>query len=213
MTVKISVSGLKVILGAGLAAGLAALLEPILRNAFFVFLLPGCAVPPDLERKRLGQGVDATDADSVQTAGNFVAVRVELAAGMQLGHHDLGSRDALFGVHIDGDAAAIVDDSDRVVNVNRDRDFRAMSRQRLINGVIDHLVDQMMQSERSGRADVHSRVQSDGLEPLEHSDAFRIVTGLCVYLIRCHSVVFKLVPIRPAWASRRSDSHTLRLAE
>ena len=63
-----------------------------------------------------GERVDAAHADAVQAAGNFVAVGIELAAGVQLGHDDLRRRDAFFFVHIDRDAAAVIDDRNRIVD-------------------------------------------------------------------------------------------------
>jgi hypothetical protein len=53
------------------------------------------------------------DADAVQAAGDLVAVVVELAAGVQDGEHDLGRRTAAL-VHVHRNAAAVVDDRDRL---------------------------------------------------------------------------------------------------
>ena len=81
----------------------------------------------------------------MQTAGNLVAVGIELAAGVQLRQHDLRGRDA-FLVHVDGNAAAVVDNRDRVVDVDRDVDLGRVPGQRFVDGVVDDLVDQVMQS-------------------------------------------------------------------
>ena len=48
------------------------------------------AVAPDAQVEMLGERVDHGDADAVQAAGYLVGVLVELPAGMQLGHDDLG---------------------------------------------------------------------------------------------------------------------------
>ncbi len=74
--------------------------------------------------ERLRQRVDDRDADAVQTAGNLVAVVVEFAAGVQHRQHDFGRRLAA-GVLIDRDAAAVVDDRHRAVDVERDVDLVA----------------------------------------------------------------------------------------
>ena len=66
-------------------------------------------------------GVDRADADAVETGGDLVARVVELAAGVEDRHHDLGRADAL-GVHPDRDAAAVVLDRDRAVEVDDDVD-------------------------------------------------------------------------------------------
>ena len=82
-------------------------------------------VAPDFQLQRFGQRVDAAHADAVQAAGNFVAVGIELAAGVQLGHHDLRRRDAFFLVHVHRNAAAVVDHRDRVVDVDGDVRLRS----------------------------------------------------------------------------------------
>ena len=66
------------------------------------------AVAPDLELQLGRQRVDHRDADAVQAAGDLVGVLVELSAGVQLGHDDLGRRHALALVDVGRDAAAIV---------------------------------------------------------------------------------------------------------
>ena len=85
----------------------------------------------------------------MQAAGDLVAAAVaELAAGVQDGQHDLDGRLALLLHHRDGDAAAVVDDRDRVVRVDRDVDPVAVAGQRLVDRVVDHLVDEVVQAAR-----------------------------------------------------------------
>ena len=62
------------------------------RIAAVVALLVDLAVAPDLELERLRQRVHDRHADAVQTAGDLVAVVVELAAGVQHGQHDFRGR-------------------------------------------------------------------------------------------------------------------------
>ena len=60
------------------------------RHAVPEFHLVHLAVAPDLELQPVGQRVDHRHADAVQAARHLVAVLVELAARVQLRHHDLG---------------------------------------------------------------------------------------------------------------------------
>ena len=115
--------------------------------AFGVGLLPRESVTPDFEFEVFAQGVHAGDADAVQTAGNLVGRRIEFSAGVQLGHHDLRGRDFLaIDVHVvDGNAAAVVDDSDGVVDVDGDVDLVGVSGERFVDRVVDDFVDQMVQ--------------------------------------------------------------------
>ena len=83
------------------------------------------AVAPDAQLEPLGQRVDDRDADAVQAAGHLVGVLVEFSAGVQLGHDDLGRRDAFVLVDVDRDAAAVVAHRARTVGVERRRRLRS----------------------------------------------------------------------------------------
>ena len=65
------------------------------------------AVSPDGKAQPAGQPVDHRHADAVQPARDLVGIGIELAAGVQLRHHDLGRRALLFVVVLDagGNAA------------------------------------------------------------------------------------------------------------
>ena len=169
---------------ARLARGLA-LLERPLGRAAHVGLAPDVAVAADLDVELLRQRVDDRDADAVEAAGDLVAAAVaELAAGVEDGQDDLDGRLALLLHRRDGDAAAVVDDRDRVVRVDRDVDLVAVAGQRLVDRVVDHLVDEVVQATHTGRADVHARSLADGLEPLQDGDVLSVVRALLLSVVR-----------------------------
>ena len=115
----------------------------------------------------------------MQAAGDLVAAAVaELAAGVQDGQHDLDGRALLLLHDPDGDAAAVVDDRDGVVGVDRDVDARAVAGERLVDGVVDDLVDEVVQPAHAGRADVHAGSLAHRLETLEDGDVLRVVAAL-----------------------------------
>ena len=131
----------------------------------------------------------------MQAAGDLVAAAVaELAAGVEDGEHDLERRLALLLHRVDGDAAAVVDDGDRVVGVDRHVDARAVAGERLVDGVVDDLVDEVVQAAHAGRADVHAGPLADGLEALEDGDVLGVVGA-----VRCglRGVVFRLRHMPP----------------
>ena len=72
------------------------------------------AVTTDGQAQPLAERIDARHADAVQAARDLVAVLVELAAGMQLGQRNFGSRALGFVLVVVLDAgrnaAAVVDD-------------------------------------------------------------------------------------------------------
>src|SRR5690606_14537981 len=114
--------------------------------------------------------VDAAHPDAVKAAGDLVGVLVELAARVQHGHDHLDGGLALLRVHLDGDAAAVVHNGDRVVLVDDDLDAVAVAGQRLVDGVVDDLVDEVVKPAHADVADVHGGALADGLEPFEDLD-------------------------------------------
>ena len=156
------------------AAGVAAL----------VGLLVDLAVAPDLELERLRQRVDDRDADAVQTARDLVAVVVELAAGVQHGQHDFRRRLAAL-VLSTGMPRPLSIDGDRVVDVDRDVDLVAVAGQRLVDRVVDDLVDEVVQPGAPGRADVHRRALADRLEAFEDLDLVGAVVVRARRRCRC----------------------------
>jgi hypothetical protein len=110
--------------------------------------------------------------DTVEAARDLVAVVVELPAGVQLGHDQLGGGTLLDGVLADGDAAAVVLDGDRAVEVDHHADAIAEPRQCLVNGVVDDLVHHVVQTRAViGVADVHAGAFPNGVQALQDLDA------------------------------------------
>jgi hypothetical protein len=70
------------------------------------------AVAPHGQLEPFAERVDHRDADAVEPARDLVGVVVagvlELPARVELGHDDLGRRDAFLGVDAGRDAAAVV---------------------------------------------------------------------------------------------------------
>ena len=71
---------------------------------------------------------------------------------MKHGHDNLRGRQLLaVNVHgIHGNAAAVIDYSDRVVDVNGAINLVGETSERLVDGVVDHLVHQVMQTQFTG---------------------------------------------------------------
>ncbi len=126
----------------------------------------------------LREGVDDRDADAVEAARDLVALAAELAAGVEHREHDREGREALVLDHVDGDAAARVADRDRVVGVERDLDGVVVPAEGLVDGVVDDLVHEVVETPRPGGADVHPGAEPDRLEALEDGDVLCGVRGL-----------------------------------
>jgi hypothetical protein len=112
----------------------------------------------------------------MQAPGDLVAVVVELTAGVQHGHDDLGRRHALFLVDVDRDAAAVVGHRDRAVLMQDDRHFVGVAGERLVDGVVDHLEHHVVQPGAvMDVADVHARALAHGVKPAQDGNFAGIV--------------------------------------
>ena len=161
-------------LGAGLAR-LAGDFELCFGNAAGVGLLPDFAVAPNFQLQPIGKRVHHRDAHAVQAAGNFVGVAVEFSAGVQHRHHHFGGGLFFGGVHVHGNAAAVVDHGDAVVVVHDDVDLVAIAGHGFVDGVVHDFPDQMMQAQLGGRADVHRRALAHRFEAAENFDRGGVV--------------------------------------
>ena len=174
-------------------AGLARLagdLELRSGNALFVGLLPDFAIAMNFEIEPVGERVDDGNADAVKAAGNFVGIAVEFPASMEDGHHHFGGGLFLGGVHVDGNAAAIVDDGYGIIFVDGDVDFVAEPGQRFVDGIVDDFPDEMMQAEIAGGTDVHRGTLANGFDAAEDFD------GSCVVLVP-RAFAGRSIPFQP----------------
>ena len=111
----------------------------------------------------------------MQATGDLVAAAAELAAGVQLGEHELDGADALGRVHVGGDAAPVVLDADRAVLHERDVDGVGVPGEGLVDRVVDDLPHEVVQAALAGGADVHAGALAHRLEALEDGDRAGVV--------------------------------------
>ena len=153
------------------------------------------AVAPDGELEPFRERVDDADADAVEAARDLVGIVVggvlELPAGVELGHDDLGRRDAFLGMDSGRDAAAIVLDRDRAVGVQLDEDPVAMAGKRLVDRIVRDLEHHVVEARAVvGVADVHAGALAHRVEALEDLDAFGVIDALVRGIavgVGCHS--------------------------
>ncbi len=102
----------------------------------------------------------------MEAARDLVTGTSELPAGVQLGQDDRQRRHALFGHHVHRNPRSVVRDGHRVIRVDDDFDKVVSPRECFVDRVIDDLVDKVMESARTGRADVHPRPQANRFKAL-----------------------------------------------
>src|SRR2546427_827930 len=140
------------------------------------------ALHADLEP--FAQAVDHRETDAVKSAGHAVHLPFELPPAVHPRQDDLDARRAVLRVDVDRDAPTIVRHGDGSVRVQGDLDLLAKAGHRLVDGVVDHLVDEVVEAARVDRADVHRRPLSDRLQAFEDLDLRGVVGGLFYHLFR-----------------------------
>ncbi len=114
----------------------------------------------------------------MQAARGLIGAFLEFAAEFQHGHHAFEGRDVAAGffgellVLFDGNAAAIVFDRDRAVDVDRNVHRGGEVGHRLVDRVVDHFENEMVEAARRRVADVHARPLADVLKIAEVLEVF-----------------------------------------
>ena len=99
---------------------------------------------------------------------------------MQHRQDDLNGRHHLAGVKhlvIDRDATAVVDDRNGVVDVDRNINAAGMTAERLVDRVVDDLIDEVMQTLFACRPDIHGGPEADGRKTFKDGNVFSRVAA------------------------------------
>jgi len=126
----------------------------------------------------------------MQPAAHFVPAPivgiVEFPSGVQDGQDGFQSRDLRGGMEIGGDAPSVVGYGAAVpsvgggvvvVVVKVEGDEGGVPRQGLVDGIVEHFVDEVVEAVGSGGSDVHSGAFADRFEAREDGDLVGRVGG------------------------------------
>ena len=111
----------------------------------------------------------------MQPAGDLVAAVTELASRMQHCESQGDRRDLLLRMILDRDAATVISHLDPALRQDADQDHVAVSGKCLVNCVVHHFIDQVVQAALPRRADVHARPLPYGFQALEDGNRLRVV--------------------------------------
>ncbi len=146
-------------------------------HALLVALLVGAALAADGGHGPAGEGGHGLGAHAVEAGGGLVGALVELGARAHGGHHHLEGGLAGLGMHVHGDAAAVVAHEDGVVHIDLNNHHLAVAGQVLVHGVVDQLVNEVVQAAGGDVADVHARAAADVVGIAQHLDTARAIVG------------------------------------
>jgi hypothetical protein len=74
--------------------------------------------------------------------------------------------------------------------MNRRADFRAIARQGFVDGVVDNLINEVMQTHFPGGTDIHGGAQAHRLQALQDFDTRRIVAAVLSVFVLLFFLVF-----------------------
>ena len=174
--------------GTGLIGGLTLAQGTIRHTTVGEGNMPCVALAVHLGNHAGRQRVHHGDTHTVQTTGNGVAAAAKLTASVQHGHNDLNGGLVLGGVLIHGNAAAVVLYANSAVSLNGHVNFGGVAGERFVDRVIYDLVDQVVQTALSGRANVHAGALANRFQTFQHGNIGCTVFMLlfrCI-LFRCH---------------------------
>ena len=114
------------------------------RDAFFVTLLVSSTIATDSGDSPFGKRGHSLGTHAVQTGGGFVGAFVEFGSCPDGGHNHLEGRLTRLGMHINRDAAAVIEDEDGIVDIDLNDDDLAVASEVFVNGVVDQFVDQVV---------------------------------------------------------------------
>jgi len=98
---------------------------------------------------------------------------------MKPGHDKFKRRNAFCRVNIDRYSAAVIFNPYDILLLERYDNIVAIPLQSLVYRVIDHFIDEMVQTLDARRSDIHARPSSDRFEAFEHLD------GACRIIVYC----------------------------
>ncbi|MCY1221926.1 hypothetical protein D9M72_339990 [compost metagenome] len=153
---------------------------------------PDVALAPHFRVHTAGKRVDHGDAHAVQAAGDGISAAAELSAGVQDGHDNLNRGLVFGGVHVHGDAAAVVHHFDAAVGLQNNFNVGAVPGQGFIHGVVHHFVHEVVETAGSRGTDVHAGAFPDSFESFKDGDVARTVSlafGCLRRRIRCTGIL------------------------
>src|SRR6266704_4354700 len=106
----------------------------------------------------------------MQTAGIFVRALAELPASVQIRQHQLNGGDFEFWMNIDWNSAAIIADGAGAIDVNSHFDVLTVASQMLVDRIVEHLKNAVVQPALIGVADVHAGPFANSFETFQFID-------------------------------------------
>ena len=137
-----------------------------LGNTFLVALLIDVAVSLNGCHEPFGKSIRTADANTVQSTGGLISTSTKLTTGVENGHNNLQGADAHLLVGVNRNTATVIDDFQRVVGMADDYNLCTVTSKRLVNRVIENLLEELVQTTLAVVSNIHSGTLSNGFQTL-----------------------------------------------
>ena len=179
--------------GAVLVAALAYHLNLAGGLAIGIFLAINLAATANLGTQVIAKRVNARNSHAVQATRHFVRTFIKFSTGMKHCHHHLKGRLVKFFMFVNGDSATVVANGYRIILANYHVNGVAKTGKSLVDGVVNHLTNKVVQSLNTRIANVHCRTLANCLKAFEHLNVMgRILFFFLLFsnLFVCHMIIF-----------------------
>jgi len=146
-------------------------------HAAFILLLIHIAVAADFHLAPLGEEIDHGHPHAVQSAGGLIGSLLEFAPELQHAHHTLQRGEPQVGMVFHRDAAPVVLHGDRAVVVDGHIDLGSITGHHLVDGIVHHFVNQVVQAARTGIGNVHAGTLAHVFQVAQVLQVFGRVVG------------------------------------
>jgi hypothetical protein len=119
----------------------------------------------------------------VKAPGHSVGLFIELAARVEPGHHEFKGADPLSRVNVNRNAPAVILHAYCIVPFQNHEYIIAMALHGLVNRIINHFKDKMMQSVYARGSNVHTRALSYRFQTFKNSNVLRRIVGSHFYIL------------------------------
>ena len=182
--------------------------------SLLILLLVDMTITVHLRQHVRRQSVHTAHTHTVQTTRDLIGTLVELTSGMEHGHHDLEGALMHLLVLVDRDTTTVIKHGNRVVLVDGHLNMRAVAGHRLVDGVVDGLVHQVVQTLLTNIANIHGRTLTHSLQALKYLDVTRGIILFLNQLFFCHltynlTIYNVLFYFACKGTKKKSDKHSL----
>ncbi len=133
---------------------------------------------------------------TVQTAGYLVSSTAEFTARMQDGKYNFYGRDSLFLINLNRNTTAVINNSNGIVFIDGDIDYRTVSCKCFIHCIINYLIYKMMKSACRSTSDVHTGTFPYCFQSFQYLNLICAVFLAHVFLISVAAATFPTYNLR-----------------